>query len=170
MIIDLSSVGAEPKTITRTFDVNEIDLAGEDVELTRPVEIAGEISKLGKKTTLTGTITTAISRDCTRCLEPVKSGLMFEFETSFLDADDADTKAEAEVAPEDLDVSLVEDGKVSLADIIREQILLALPIQNFCRQDCQGLCQKCGANLNLIDCKCTDEDVDPRWAALKNLK
>ena len=170
MIIDLSSVRAEPKTIKQTFDVSEIDLEGEDVELTAPVEVVAELSKVERKTTLTGTITTAISRECTRCLEPVRGGLKFEFETSFLDAEEVDAKAEVEVSPEDLDVSLVEDGKVSLADIVREQILLALPIQTFCRQDCRGLCQKCGANLNLIDCKCPGEDVDPRWAALKNLK
>ena len=132
--------------------------------------MVGEISKLDKKTSLRGNITTAISRDCTRCLEPVKGGLMFEFDTSFLDADEVDGKADVEVSPEELDVSLVEDGKVDLADIVREQILLSLPIQIFCRQECRGLCQKCGANLNLIDCKCSGEDIDPRWAALKNLK
>jgi uncharacterized protein len=38
-----------------------------------------------------------------------------------------------------------------------------------CKEDCQGLCLKCGSNLNLIDCKCEDEQIDPRWAALKNL-
>ena len=170
MIIDLSSVGLEPKTIKSTFDADEIDLEGEDVELTAPVEVAGEISKHDNKSTLTGRISTAITRDCTRCLEPVKGGLFFEFETSFLDADESDTKTEVEVNPDELDVSLVEDGKVSLAEIVREQILLALPIQMFCSVDCRGLCQKCGANLNLIDCKCSDDDIDPRWAALKNLK
>jgi uncharacterized protein len=170
MIIDLSSVRSERKKIERTFGVEEIDLDGEDVKLTAPVEVVADISKIDKKTSLGGTITTAISRDCTRCLEPVTGGLMFEFATSFLDAAEEDAKADAEVDPEDLDVSLVEDGKVSLADIVREQILLALPIQNFCREDCKGLCQKCGANLNLIDCKCSGEDIDPRWAALKSLK
>lgn len=170
MIIDLSSVGTEPKTIKRTFESGEIDLEGEDVELTAPVEVAGEINKLGKKSTLSGTISTAISRECARCLEPVAGGLMFEFETSFLDADEVSPTTDVEVSPEELDISLVEDGQVSLAEIVREQILLALPIQTFCRQDCRGLCQKCGANLNLIDCNCPGEDIDPRWAALKNLK
>ncbi len=171
MIIDLSSVGKEPKSITRTFETGEIDLAGEDVELAGPVELAGEVSKLATKTSLTGTIGTSISRDCTRCLEPVRSDLRFDFETSFVDAEEEeDTKADVEVSLEDLDVSLVEDGKVDLADVAREQILLALPIQNFCSDDCKGLCPKCGGNLNLIDCKCSDDEIDPRWEALKGLK
>jgi uncharacterized protein len=53
---------------------------------------------------------------------------------------------------------------------VREQILLNLPEQVFCKEDCKGLCQKCGANRNLIDCKCDSDETDPRWAALKNLK
>ena len=170
MIIDLSSVRAEPRTIKNSFDIGEIDLEGEDVKLTAPVELIAEISKLATKTSLTGTISTSISRDCTRCLEPVQGGLMFEFETSFVDEEPGAAKADVEVRPEDLDISLVVDGKVSLAEVVREQILLALPIQNFCRSDCRGLCQKCGANLNLIDCNCSGEDIDPRWAALKGLK
>ena len=55
-------------------------------------------------------------------------------------------------------------------EVVREQILLAMPEQVFCWEDCKGLCPKCGTNLNLIDCKCADDEVDPRWAALKSLK
>ncbi len=170
MIIDLGSVGAEAKVIERTFEVDEIDLSDEDVELTGPVEFVAGISKQATKTKLTGTIGTSISRDCIRCLEPVASDLAFEFETSFVDAENEDSSTDAEVSIEDLDISLVEDGKIDLADVVREQILLALPIQVFCKDDCKGLCPKCGANLNLIDCKCSDDEIDPRWAALKGLK
>jgi uncharacterized protein len=60
--------------------------------------------------------------------------------------------------------------ELDLTELAREQILLNLPSQVFCREDCQGLCQKCGANLNLIDCSCEESEVDPRWAALRNLK
>jgi uncharacterized protein len=74
------------------------------------------------------------------------------------------------VTDEALDESLVENGLIDTAEVVREQILLAIPDQVFCREDCKGLCPKCGANLNLIDCKCSDDDIDPRWAALRNLK
>jgi uncharacterized protein len=170
MIIDLSSVRIEPKTIKGIFETEEIDLTGEDLELTASVKMVAEISKLATKTSLAGTINTSLTRDCTRCLEPVAGELEFQFETSFVDADHEEPNTDIEVSVEDLDVSLIEDGMVDLADIAREQILLALPIQNFCKEDCRGLCPKCGANLNLIDCKCADDEIDPRWAALKGLK
>ncbi|MGH7783338.1 MAG: DUF177 domain-containing protein, partial [Candidatus Binatia bacterium] len=54
-------------------------------------------------------------------------------------------------------------------EVVREQILLDLPDQVFCTENCRGLCPKCGANRNLIDCKCEEDNVDPRWAALNNL-
>jgi len=79
------------------------------------------------------------------------------------------TVAEAEVAEQELDESLVIGGKIDMADIVREQILLAIPEQLLCSEDCRGLCPKCGENRNLIDCNCADDDIDPRWAALKNL-
>ncbi len=170
MIIDLSSVRMEPRKIEQIFEGSEIDLAGEDVELTGPVKVVAEISKLATKTSLAGRIATSISRECTRCLEEVKSDLKFDFETSFVDAETEEAKTDVEVSIEDLDISLVEDGKVDLADVTREQLLLALPIQHFCKEDCKGLCPKCGANLNLIDCKCSADEVDPRWGALKGLK
>ena len=111
-----------------------------------------------------------VSLDCTRCLEPTRRHLEIPFHAVFVDVTDVETGAEAEIADELLDESLVDDGNINIADVIREQILLAVPEQIFCREDCKGLCQKCGANLNLIDCKCADDEVDPRWAALKGLK
>jgi uncharacterized protein len=45
-----------------------------------------------------------------------------------------------------------------------------LPEQAFCREDCRGLCEKCGANQNLIDCKCEEKEIDPRWQGLRELK
>ena len=63
------------------------------------------------------------------------------------------------------------DGKViDLEPIIREHLLLALPMSAVCREDCSGLCTNCGQNLNEKQCGCETKFVDPRLAALKNIK
>lgn len=170
MIIDLSSAGTGPKRIDRTFEIADIDLSDEDIDLIGPVRFVAEIQKLASKTSLHGTIAVRISRDCTRCLEPVESDLNFEFSAGFVDSEQYDSKSDVELNVEDLDIAVADEGKIDLADVVREEILLALPIQNFCSIDCKGLCPKCGANLNLIDCKCSGDEVDPRWESLKNLK
>jgi uncharacterized protein len=62
-----------------------------------------------------------------------------------------------------------EDGMIDLAPLVRELSLLAVPIKVLCREDCQGLCQECGANLNLGDCGCAESEIDPRLAVLESL-
>ena len=58
---------------------------------------------------------------------------------------------------------------MELADIIKEQILLALPIKRTCREDCKGICPLCGANRNEVACNCHEQPADDRWNALKRL-
>jgi uncharacterized protein len=170
MIIDLASIGTSRKAIDVSFDPTDIDLDGEQVLLKGKTRLIGETERVAGRAHVRGTLETDVSTDCIRCLEPVAKYLEIRFDDIFVDAGEEDTRTEAEVAAEALDESLVEDGQVVLAEVVREQILLALSEQVFCQDDCKGLCPKCGANLNLIDCKCADDDVDPRWAALENLR
>ena len=170
MIIDLASIGTSPKVIELTFDPADIDLEGESVVLTGQTTLGGETQRVASRAHVRGVIAADVSIDCIRCLEPLARHLDIPFDDIFVDASDEDTRTEAEIDAEALDESLVEDAKIDMADVVREQILLALPEQVFCKEDCKGLCPKCGANLNLIDCKCADDEIDPRWAALKSLK
>jgi len=170
MIIDLASIGTTAKKLDLTFDPTEIDLEGESVSLLGKTLFTGDAERIDGKADIHGAIETDVSLDCTRCLEPITKHLEIPFHAVFVDASEEDTNAEAEIEEDELDESLVEDGEIDMAEVIREQILLAVPDQIFCREDCKGLCPQCGANLNLIDCKCADDDIDPRWAALKSLK
>ncbi len=169
MIIELANLGTEPKMIEHLFEPAEIDLEGEIVSLRDTVTLSGEIALDGARATLNGRVLADAALVCTRCLEPVEKHLEFEFRDIFVDPSVSDARSEAEIADEQLDESLAFDGRIDLTEVVREQILLAIPEQIFCKDDCRGLCPKCGENLNLIDCKCADDEIDPRWAALKNL-
>lgn len=170
MIIDLDSVGKIAKSIAIAFDPAEIDLEGENVKLKGAAEFTGESQLVNDKAHIRGKTSADILLNCARCLEPVEKHIDVSFEDVFLDASQEPNAVEAEVAVEELDESLVPEGKIDMAEVVREQILLALPNQIFCSADCKGLCPKCGANRNLIDCKCAGDEMDPRWAALKNLR
>lgn len=170
MMIDLSSVGTTPKKIDLTFDPSEIDLEPEDGTLVGKIRFCGETQRVGGKAHIRGTITSDISLNCARCLEPVAKHIKVLFDDVFLDASEAPDADELEVGVDELDESPVEAGKIDIVEVLREQILLALPDRVFCTEDCKGLCPKCGANRNLIDCKCADDEIDPRWAALKGFK
>jgi len=63
-----------------------------------------------------------------------------------------------------------ESGKIDLAPLIREEMLLAMPISPICRSDCQGLCPVCGENLNRVHCNHEPEVIDPRMEVLQQLR
>ena len=170
MIIDMANLGSTAKMVEVSFEPADIDLAGELVTLTGKTTFGGQTERIDSRGRVSGMIDADVVFDCTRCLEPIAKHLEILFEAVFVDASEEDTSAESEIADELLDESLVEDGKIDMAEVVREQILLAIPEQIFCREDCKGLCPQCGANLNLINCKCADDAIDPRWAALKSLK
>ena len=169
MIIDLASVGTSPKPLAARFAPAEIDLDNEGT-LTSDAALSGEIFSRDGKVHVDASISADVSLVCTRCLEPIARRLEFRFDGIFVDAEQESSRAESELAVEDLDESLVIGGQIDLADVVREQILLALPEQVFCNEDCKGLCPKCGGNRNLIDCNCDKEEIDPRWASLRDLK
>lgn len=169
MIIDLDSVGKAAKAIAIVFDPAEIDLEGENATLNGKTEFTGETQRVDGKAHVRGRINADLLLSCMRCLEPIEKHVDVVFDDIFVDASEEPKADEIEVGIDQLDESLVMDGKIDIAEVVREQLLLTLPYQVFCREDCKGLCPKCGENLNLIDCKCADNEIDPRWAALKNL-
>lgn len=170
MIVDLASLEKSSLDLDLTLAPETIDLDADDATLKSAVELKGKLTKSIVETTVAGEIKTVVEIECTRCLQPVESVLQIPFKSAFVTAENYTAAKEAELQKSDLDVTVYEGDRIDLNELAREQILLALPEQIFCREDCQGLCEKCGANKNLIDCKCIEKEIDPRWAALKNLK
>ena len=168
MMIDLANAPTHQKALRSEFAAYEIDLAG-DGRLDGPAVFDGEIFRDERRTYLGGMITATVDTDCTRCLEPVKRSFEIPFRDIFVDASLETDRPEVEVGEDDLDESLVFGGRIDLAEVVREQILLAMPDRLLCTEDCRGLCPICGGNRNLIDCSCERDEVDPRWAALQNL-
>jgi uncharacterized protein len=73
------------------------------------------------------------------------------------------------LAPDELDVTYLEDDQINTDQLLRENLLLSLPLQPLCRDDCRGLCPRCGANLNQEPCGCERPPADPRMDALRKL-
>lgn len=169
MIIDLASVGKEPRPIAAAFEPHEIEI-DENTPLARAAEFRGEIARgSDERTRVSGHISAAVSATCARCLTPLEVPIDIDFEDIFADASTEPSSDELEIQAGDLDESLISGSELDLAEIVREQIVLASGETTLCQEDCRGLCSKCGENRNLIDCKCEDDEIDPRWAALKNL-
>jgi uncharacterized protein len=170
MIVDLAKLEGQNNKFEFSISSGDLDMETENVSLNSDIAVSCEIAKNVSKTDITGSISFATEIDCTRCLIPIEQLLEFNFEAAYLPSEELLKESEAELEADDLDVDVLDADELDLREVVREQILLNLPDQIFCKEDCKGLCQKCGANLNLIDCSCKETEIDPRWAALKNIK
>lgn len=170
MIIDLIAIGNSPFDFDVEFLPEEVNLESEEATLKNNVKLSGKLIKRLTQVDVEGNISAEIETECTRCLLPIEKELKIPFNVSFVTPENYTEEKEAEINENDLQVSIFEGDKINLTEIVREQILLNLPLQVFCKDDCKGLCPKCGINQNLQNCNCDEKDVDPRWSALKNLK
>ncbi len=173
MIVDLVNL-VNPEGPSHTFEfsipVGEIDLGTDNVRLLDDVHTAGTIKKHIVQTDVEGTINADAEIDCTRCLSPIATQLDINFDVSFVTEENFADEKETELEADDMATDVFDGDKLDLKQLVREQVLLDLPTQVFCKEDCKGLCEKCGANRNLINCDCEQSEIDPRWSALKNLK
>ena len=170
MIVDLNQIEGSSKGFDVTVSPDDLGLNEANVKFAGAICASGEVQRQTAQVNVSGRITADAEIDCTRCLKPVEQSLAIDFSVSFVTPEHFAVDKEKEVPTEDLDTDVIDTDALDLKDVIREQILLNLPAQLFCRPDCKGLCAECGADLNLIDCDCDSDRIDPRWAALKNLK
>jgi uncharacterized protein len=102
-----------------------------------------------------------VPAQCVRCLEDFNQPLQINFTELYAFTPNSLTES---------GLLVPETGKIDLASLIREEMLLAVPISPICRSDCQGLCPVCGENLNRVHCKHEPEYIDPRLEVLKQLR
>ena len=106
---------------------------------------------------------------CARCLEPVQTPLTGDFDLIYRPVSVETEAGEHAISEDETEIGYYERSGLLLEDAVREQVLLGLPGRALCRQECKGLCPKCGANRNLADCGCVEAPADQRWNALAGL-
>ena len=107
---------------------------------------------------------------CARCVEPVEIPLSAEFDLIFRPAQADSEPLERSITAPETEIGYYQKDSLSLEDVLREQVLLTLPVRTLCKPDCKGLCPRCGENRNSTACTCEEGPVDPRWEALAGLR
>ncbi|MEU5577443.1 YceD family protein [Streptomyces huasconensis] len=136
-----------------------------------PVQLEIRLESVMEGVLVTGTARASAEGECVRCLEPLELELEADFQEmfSYPDADDRGRAAEpADDAEDDEDRLFLEDGMFDLEPVLRDAVVLALPMQPVCQDDCPGLCSQCGVRL-ADDPDHHHDAVDIRWAALQGL-
>jgi uncharacterized protein len=128
-----------------------------------PIEFDLRLEAVMEGVLVTGTARAALEGECVRCLEPIRDEIVADFQELFV-YDDSETDDD-----EDDETSRLEGDLLDLEPLLRDAVVLTLPFQPLCREDCPGLCAECGARLADDPDHQHDEPVDPRWAALHGL-
>jgi len=171
MFLSLRELERGKVAFREVYKPGTIQFLEEQLRLSAALEVEGvaELSSALLEITVRGRLRVHIEADCDRCLEPVDFPIDTSFQLSYLPASVLADGDEVQVEEADTEAGFYEGDGLDLADVLREQILLALPMQRLCQESCQGICPVCGQNRNRVACACHERLPDDRWAKLRDL-
>jgi uncharacterized protein len=178
MLIEIRELETHAVDFKEQFEPGVIDFAGE-ARQTGALRTSGRAQLvkehhgkhlLIKDIRIAGDLATEVEVICARCLEPVIQDVAKTFDLLYRPQGSDAGKEELSVTAAEAEVGYYRGEGLLLEDVLREQVLLALPLKAICREDCKGLCPHCGKNLNQEQCNCAEPMEDPRWSALKDLR
>ncbi len=178
MFFDVKDLELHPIDFAEKFEPGVIDFGAEYRQRT-PINSSGRAElveehhgkhQIIKDIRVKGNLATSLEMSCARCLEPIVQNLSRDFDLLYRPLGADAGRDEMSVTDAEAEISYYEGEGIALEDVLREQVLLAVPVKVICREDCKGLCPHCGKNLNLEQCSCATEQEEARWAALKEIR
>ena len=165
-MIDTRELGRRPgsqRQVSRTVPA-PADLGIEVLRVPEgsPVEFDLRLEAVMEGVLVTGTADVGLEGECARCLEELEDAVTVHFQDLYVYDDRPSDE-------EDDETLRLEEDLLDLEPLLRDAVVLALPFQPLCRDDCPGLCIECGARLADDPDHQHDTPVDPRWAALETL-
>jgi uncharacterized protein len=156
-----------------TFLPGEIEFSDPKLWQATPLHIKGEaelVDHTEGEIRVRGHLEVRMEAECDRCLETASFPVDTSFDLLYRPSSAAVyASPEAEVAGEETEIGFYDGGGVELRDVIREHVLLSLPMRKVCSEACKGICPECGQNRNQAQCHCEVKPADDRWAALRDL-
>ncbi len=167
-MLDTRELGRRPGSqhqVTRTVPA-PADLGIEVLRVPEgsPVELDLRLEAVMEGVLVTGSASVELVGECARCLEPITDATEVDFQELFVYEDQRNP------SEEDDEVSTLAGDLVDLEPLLRDAVVLALPFQPLCEDDCPGLCPECGARLKDDPDHAHEAAIDPRWAGLTGLQ
>ena len=156
-VVELLRWPGSTKDIDVTVAHSDFDFGDERI-VDEPIHVTMHLESLSTGIMVHGTVGATFAGECRRCLRPLR------------EHSDIDISELYQQVVEDPDAYAIENDQINLLPMVRENILLAVPLGPLCSEDCPGFCPQCGADLSQGECGCSREVTDPRWAALEALK
>ena len=170
MRIELENLEGGKGDFAHVYQPDDLNPVDERVSLIAQAAVNGKVRLSGNEVFVNGHVETRAQVECDRCLKPVELPINADFTLEYIRDSDYESSEVAELTEAEMLVSVFDGKGIDVDEIVKEQILLAVPTRMLCGEDCKGICPQCGTDLNTGKCDCVTDDIDPRWAALKTLK
>ena len=171
MFLNIKEMELRRIRFDEAFEPGEIDFSETGLRQATAIRAEGSAKVLensGGEIRIQGRFSGTMETDCDRCLAAVTLPLDGSFDLFYRPPANLDVD-ELKIDEGEAEIGFYEGLGLELADVVKEQVLLAVPMKRFCREDCRGICPVCGANRNEVVCECHEKPADDRWKALKNL-
>jgi uncharacterized protein len=173
MFLSIKEMEVRKIRFDETFAPGELDFQDDEIRQAGPLHARGIAELLANtdgEIRIQGKVEVRMEAECDRCLGRAELPLDSSFDLFYRPMSYIARDEEVEIDEGEAELGFYEDGGIELEDILREQILLLLPMQRICKEDCKGICPSCGQNRNEKPCDCADEHAGNRWAALRSLR
>jgi len=172
MFLSIKEMEVRKVSYDQTFQPGEIDFAEAGVMQAGPLHSTGTAELLnhtGGEVRIKGKLKVEMAADCDRCLAEARFPLDAAFDLFYRPMADIAGEEDVAIDEGEAEIGFYQGAGLELEDILREQVLLTLPMQRVCQSDCKGICPVCGRNRNEVSCDCHQHPGDDRWRALANL-
>lgn len=167
MYITLQELELHRVTVSETYEPGVLDFQETKFRQAGPLKVNAEAGLAGGEIQVRGHVSGDMEAACDRCLEQIRFSVDFDFDLTYRPMEEIAREEELEVGEDELTVGFFSDDSVNLADVVREQVLLSVPMKIVCGPDCRGLCPVCGANRNVRECDCSIQHKDSPFAFLR---
>ncbi|MGI8992445.1 MAG: YceD family protein [Bryobacteraceae bacterium] len=173
MLLSVKEMEVKKIRFDEVFKPGQIDFADSEVRQVTPLHASGQAELLPNtdgEVRIQGRIEVTMEAECDRCLTGLATFPVDARFDLFYEPNSAVAGLEEIAIDEgEAEIGFYQGAGLELEDILREQVLLLLPMQRVCGGDCKGICPICGKNRNETVCHCTVAPADDRWNALRNL-
>lgn len=169
MKIDIARLKRTCGAVAEVKMEGQLPVVGEDVTLLSPVTADLRLTSTGAGIMVEGKLQVKVRLRCSRCLEEFTRVLEIPLRELYREEGQATFPATKEEQAHEEGVTTFTGETIDLTEMVRDTLLTALPMKALCREDCRGLCPRCGKNLNQGECSCPKREPDPRLAVLSML-
>ncbi len=170
MFLNVKELALRKIRLRKSYAPGTVDLHSAEFRQVEPLEVRVTAELVEDQIRIFGALHTRLELTCARCLDTVLEEVSRDFDLYYRPMATIAREDEVRLKQDDTEIAFFQGEGLFLADVLAEQVLLALPMKVICRSDCRGLCPHCGANLNSEECRCETHAADPRLAPLARLK